>query len=321
MAGNRKKKINERVPRPNMLRPGDLIAIPLTDAEFAYGRVTRCGRLAVLDVKPTSKLQSLRDLKFIQPVVAFFALFYEPVDYPPWIFLGTWPYEDTESGFAPPFFYEDPVNPGHFKMVNKGWPFDITKEEAMLLQPYKSLDTDQLRDRIGAFFAGKWKVTYGLSSSSAAGYPENPSPTLTADSSSAGTDVTRQEVASAHTAPPSYDERLETSKESYPFKRWLESGIDQHTKKSCASCQKILDLLIKQLADLGEGAPEKEKVCAIQKAVETLNKLNEKYDDDLFETSEREELCELFDRIATYAGIDPAKFGNGDGIASEWRDW
>jgi len=29
----------------------------------------------------------------------------------------------------------------------------------------------------------------------------------------------------------------------------------------------------------------------------------------------------LFNQIAIQAGIDPEKYGDGEGPASEWRDW
>jgi hypothetical protein len=41
----------------------------------------------------------------------------------------------------------------------------------------------------------------------------------------------------------------------------------------------------------------------------------------MIETGEREELCELFNLMAVDCGIDPGKYGGGEGLASEWRDW
>jgi hypothetical protein len=117
-----------------------------------------------------------------------------------------------------------------------------------------------------------------------------------------------------------YQERLTVTKEHYPFAGWAESGLEQYTDEACASFVAVFDQLIQKLAALGERAPEQEKLAIFQEAVEALNALNEE-DESLIETGEREDLCELCNVIATAAGIDPSKYGDGEGPASEWRDW
>lgn len=94
-----------------------------------------------------------------------------------------------------------------------------------------------------------------------------------------------------------YSKGLSAIRAEYPFSRWAESGLDQYTEKACASFVKIFDHLIDDLATHGDQASEAIKLAAFQKAVEALNKLNEK-DDSLIETGEREDLCELCNRIA-----------------------
>ena len=117
-----------------------------------------------------------------------------------------------------------------------------------------------------------------------------------------------------------YLNRLQSTKQHYPFGRWTESGLEQYTKATCASFVAIFDELIKKLVTLGEHATEAQKMALVRIAVEALNELNEK-DPSLIETGEREDLCELFNVIATAAGVDPRKYGDGEGPASEWRDW
>jgi hypothetical protein len=117
-----------------------------------------------------------------------------------------------------------------------------------------------------------------------------------------------------------YLERLTATKESYPFARWAKSGLEQYTDESCASFASVFDHLIQTLAALGEDASEKIKIAAFKEAVLALNALNET-DESLIETGEREDLCELCNVVAKAAGIDPAKYGDGEGPASEWRDW
>lgn len=117
-----------------------------------------------------------------------------------------------------------------------------------------------------------------------------------------------------------YPKRLDATKSAYPFKRWAESGLEQYTEEACASVAQVFDELIRNLVALGEHAPEEKKIDAFKEAVVALNTLNEE-DESLIETGEREELCELCNVVATAAGIDPSKYGGGEGPASEWRDW
>ena len=114
--------------------------------------------------------------------------------------------------------------------------------------------------------------------------------------------------------------RLTESKSAYPFAQWARSGLDQYTDEACASFVAIFDQLIEKLWALGEHASEPEKLAIFQEAIEALNALNAE-DESLIETGEREELCELCNLIATAAGIDPRKYGHGEGPASEWREW
>ena len=113
---------------------------------------------------------------------------------------------------------------------------------------------------------------------------------------------------------------LAATKARYPFQRWAESGLEQYTPQACAAFARVFDRLIHDLAELGPSADEAAKLAAFEQAVQALNALNEE-DDSLIETGEREDLCELVNDIATAAGMDPARYGDGEGPASGWRDW
>jgi hypothetical protein len=117
-----------------------------------------------------------------------------------------------------------------------------------------------------------------------------------------------------------YLEKLSTTKGTYPFGRWRQSGMEQYTAEACAAFETVFDQLIEKLAALGENAPERSKLDCFQEAVEALNALNDD-DPSLIETGEREDLCELCNIVAAAAGLDPTKYGGGEGPASEWRDW
>jgi hypothetical protein len=118
----------------------------------------------------------------------------------------------------------------------------------------------------------------------------------------------------------SYSNTLESVKDEYPFPRWQQSGLEQYTPIACSAFQAVFDKLISKLITLGSDASEQQKIALFKEAIESTNILNEK-DESLIETGEREDLCELTNRIATAAGIDPKKYGGGEGPASEWRDW
>ncbi len=81
-----------------------------------------------------------------------------------------------------------------------------------------------------------------------------------------------------------------------------------------------MDTLMSELLSMGENAPEEEKIKKFQVAVEAFNTLDSEVS-GLIETGEREDLCELFFMLAKKAGIDPTKYGDGEGPASEWREW
>lgn len=83
----------------------------------------------------------------------------------------------------------------------------------------------------------------------------------------------------------------------------------------------ILNNLLSSLMALGEAADEAKKVAHFETAVIALNDLNDDTDGSLIETDEREELCDLFNKIGLAAGIDVEKYGDGEGLESEWRDW
>jgi hypothetical protein len=121
-----------------------------------------------------------------------------------------------------------------------------------------------------------------------------------------------------------YSQKLEGTKINYPFDEWYEaydSGLDQYTDENCDRAKIILDNLIEKLISLEETAPEEEKIGLFEEAVELLNILNDENDGSLIETNESKHLYALFDQIAIAAGLNPEKYGEGKGIASEWSEW
>lgn len=114
------------------------------------------------------------------------------------------------------------------------------------------------------------------------------------------------------------------AKKYYPFTKWRDAyshGLTQYTPENCDNAQKIFDDLISGLAKLGENAGEANKISLFKKAIIATNILDSLNHFNLIETEEREELCELTNQITIACGLNPDDYGNGEGLASEWREW
>lgn len=134
---------------------------------------------------------------------------------------------------------------------------------------------------------------------------------------------TRANVDKTNQTYIDYQKKLLATKEFYPFDRWRESyndGLTQYTKENCEIIKKVFDDLISSLVDLGENGSEVQKKELFKIAIIKTNKLNDEIE-GLIETGEREDLCELTDKITIACGLDPNKYGDGEGLASEWREW
>jgi hypothetical protein len=163
---------------------------------------------------------------------------------------------------------------------------------------------------IAYFFPNKKKSTKKNSANQDIGMPK---------------EATTKDTSNSSLVVFSYDsELLKKAKGLYPFKSWRDSFLnyemDQYTEENCNAAKDIFDQLIEGLLKLGENANEADKVNLFKKAVTALNKLSD-HVEDLIETGEREELCELIDQITIASGLNPKKYADGAGIADLWRDW
>ena len=117
---------------------------------------------------------------------------------------------------------------------------------------------------------------------------------------------------------------LEKCKSEYPFSNWrlnaIEYDMEQYTQENCEAIEMIFEELIADLKTLPNDASAEDKVILFKYAVLATNTMNNRID-GLIETGEREDLCELMDQISIAAGLSPDEFADGEGIASEWREW
>ena len=118
--------------------------------------------------------------------------------------------------------------------------------------------------------------------------------------------------------------KLEKCKSEYPFARWrlnaIEHAMEQYSQENCEAIEMIFDELVADLKLLPDDATAEDKVLLFKYAVLATNTMNTRLD-DLIETGEREDLCELMDQISIAAGLEPEELADGEGIASEWREW
>lgn len=159
--------------------------------------------------------------------------------------------------------------------------------------------------------------------------PQNTDTTVVTDTLSSKKDSIpppKSDTTSSNTksfTPTEYRKGLMAAKEFYPFDRWRDSyndGMTQYTKANCNKAQQVFDDLIASLIEAGPNASEAQKKQLFKTAILKTNVLNEQIE-GLIETGEREDLCELTDKITIACGLDPKKYGSGEGLASEWREW
>lgn len=120
-----------------------------------------------------------------------------------------------------------------------------------------------------------------------------------------------------------YTDQILATKQFYPFEHWktrYDNGLTQYTEENCNKTQKAFDELINGLIKIGENASETQKTALFKAAILKTNQLNETIE-GLIETEEREELCALINKITLACRLDPKKYGEGEGLAGEWREW
>ena len=131
-------------------------------------------------------------------------------------------------------------------------------------------------------------------------------------------------ISCSNSKNTAYENKLNQTKKYYPFNKWQKSfsnGLLQYTPVNCNKAKKIFDNLITGLISASENASEKTKIDLFKNAILATNKLDEECNHALIETGEREELVELTNQITIACGLIPNKYGNNEGLASEWREW
>ena len=109
-----------------------------------------------------------------------------------------------------------------------------------------------------------------------------------------------------------YEKQIIATKSQFQFQHW-----PAHARPAVIA---ILEQLLLDLITAGESASESQKIACFSRAVSALNEINRK-DPTVIETGEAEQLVDLGNQIAKAAGLDPRKYGDGEGPLSAGRDW
>lgn len=307
-------------PRRN---PGDVLRIDLGDGTHSYARTLTGACFAFYDCRSDHEVPLDQILR--SPILFCVTAHHTAVETGRWPIVGTAPLEPTLSR-PPPRFIQDELRPDQFSIYEDGKIRPATKAECVGLEYAAVWAPEHVEERLQDHYAGRKNRSVELLGI------KDPQTLLTMRSSTEdrGGDAAGIESGSGRGAGRRQNRTecgmsdgtrsLMAAKDRYPFERWQSGGLPQYTAEACASVQAVFDQLIQKLIQLGNAGPETAKVQFFRESVEALNELNAQ-DDGFIETEEREELCELYNVIAVAAGIDPEKFGGGEGLASEWRDW
>jgi hypothetical protein len=139
-----KKTIGERLPKPNMLKLGDVVAIPLPNGKYGYGR--QCEDVLAVYNKTTDSMLSLEEIGNLEE--AFRIPFHEPTDHPRWIYLGKLPFRPDEDTWGPPRYIKDTVTEGVYRIYFRGRIRPAAKEEIAGLGPATSYPDSKVEMRI-----------------------------------------------------------------------------------------------------------------------------------------------------------------------------
>lgn len=95
---------------------------------------------------------------------------------------------------------------------------------------------------------------------------------------------------------------------------YMEIAQPSYTKTDVEECVNILN---KYRSDLANSTSKDEGMKIVQNTIESLNRLNEKCNFELIETSEREQIAEIIISESVKKGYSKAD----EDITEDWREW
>ncbi|MCY0970013.1 hypothetical protein [Chryseobacterium wangxinyae] len=114
------------------------------------------------------------------------------------------------------------------------------------------------------------------------------------------------------TAMPKEENKISILEKS--MLEYMENTKPSYTKIDVEECVKILNSYISEISN---SKSKDEGMEIVKTTVEKLNKLNEKCDFELIETSEREQIAEIIIIESNKKGYNKPE----EDITEEWREW
>lgn len=114
------------------------------------------------------------------------------------------------------------------------------------------------------------------------------------------------------TAMPKEENKISILEKS--MLEYMENANPSYTKIDVEECIKILNNYISEISN---SKSKDEGMEIVKTTVEKLNKLNEKCDFELIETSEREQIAEIIIIESSKKGYNKPE----EDITEEWREW
>lgn len=113
---------------------------------------------------------------------------------------------------------------------------------------------------------------------------------------------------------------LNKVKKELTFSTWGANLPKKQRALAISAAKKIMHDLVNRLEHLKAAAGESEKLALFKSAIEGFNLLDTVFE-DLIGTAEREDINDLINEIASIVDINTRQYGDGEGIANEWRTW
>jgi hypothetical protein len=149
----RRLVVGEVVPHVLRLGEGDVVAIPLPDRNFAFGRVFRGATIGIVK-RLAAELLTLEELKS-SPTAFHVGFFAAPSQKFDWIYLGQLPFANEDEAWPPPRYIEDIICPGTYRIYDRGHLRPAGAEEVRGLQKQVMLSPQAMIERI-ALESPRW---------------------------------------------------------------------------------------------------------------------------------------------------------------------
>lgn len=130
------------------LKLGDVVAIPLGDGRFSFGRIYH-GAVGIYsgtsaEFPILSALARRRPRRFF-----YYAMLPGSRGHFDWLFVGRLPFVSGEDSDAPPMSASDPIfHPGRHRLYHKGFYRDVTEAETCGLQHYTIHAPQSIREAL-----------------------------------------------------------------------------------------------------------------------------------------------------------------------------